>query len=81
VPPRPSVPPDTQWQRPQRAAELGCEACCMPVAVAAAGTGLAGRARRSPPAIRPPARIGVVCLRTALFTEVGFYEACNNKVR
>jgi hypothetical protein len=24
---------------------------------------------------------GAVCLRTALFTEVGFYEACNNKVR
>eukprot|EP01047_Picozoa_sp_COSAG01_P035790 COSAG01_NODE_2764_length_7112_cov_593.144018_9_plen_74_part_00 len=23
---------------------------------------------------------GAVCLRTALFTEVGFYEACNNKL-
>ena len=25
--------------------------------------------------------IGAVCMRTALFTDVGIYEACNNKVR
>ena len=24
---------------------------------------------------------GAVCMRTALFTDVGIYEACNNKVR
>ena len=29
----------------------------------------------------PPAGYGAVCMRTALFTDVGIYEACNNKVR
>jgi hypothetical protein len=54
---------------------------------AAAAGGAPGRRRARPPpaaaraARRALAGFGVVCLRTALFTEVGFYEACNNKVR
>jgi hypothetical protein len=39
------------------------------------------RRKRERETFRPDLRIGAVCLRTALFTEVGFYEACNNKVR
>jgi hypothetical protein len=29
----------------------------------------------------PSSGCGAVCMRTALFTDVGIYEACNNKVR
>jgi hypothetical protein len=33
------------------------------------------------PKTRADLGIGAVCMRTALFTDVGIYEACNNKVR
>ena len=48
----------------------------------------AGRRAAPRPAIRSHLRafpqmteIGAVCMRTALFTDVGIYEACNNKMR